>query len=96
MILRCPCVAFFTGCLAWPSAVPDIAREHSHIVSVLQHISTVSIFLSAVTATTLQFSYQASHYFLFVLINTGWFASLALSTLSAVIALIGITWVHSP
>ncbi|KAJ7598511.1 quinon protein alcohol dehydrogenase-like superfamily [Mycena floridula] len=72
--------------------VPAIHFAQRHGSSNLQNLSTVATFFSAVTATTLQFSYQLDHSGISVAVNCFWFASLVFSIAAAVNGLLGLTW----
>jgi hypothetical protein len=55
-------------------------------------LSTVATFFSAVTATTLQFSYDLERTALSDAVNCFWFASMVFSIAAAVNSLLGVTW----
>ncbi|KAJ7598512.1 hypothetical protein C8J56DRAFT_168138 [Mycena floridula] len=73
-------------------AVPAIHFAQRHGSKNLQNLSTVATFFSAVTATTIQFSYQLDHSAISVTVNCFWFASLVFSIAAAVNSLLGLTW----
>ncbi|KAJ7204755.1 quinon protein alcohol dehydrogenase-like superfamily [Mycena pura] len=58
----------------------------------LLNLSTVATFFSAVTATTLQFSFNLTDTSTQVAVNSFWFASLVFSIAAAVNSLLGLTW----
>lgn len=72
--------------------VPTIRFAQQHAASNLLNLSTVATFFSAVTATTLQFSYQLTDGVLEKSVNAFWFSSLVFSIAAAVNSLLGLTW----
>ncbi|KAH0836509.1 hypothetical protein J3R83DRAFT_8147 [Lanmaoa asiatica] len=72
--------------------VPTIRFHQQHAASNLLNLSTVATFFSAVTATTLQFSYSATGNVLADSVNAFWFSSLVFSIAAAVNSLLGLTW----
>ncbi|KAJ7598791.1 quinon protein alcohol dehydrogenase-like superfamily [Mycena floridula] len=73
--------------------VPAIRFAQRHGSNNLQNLSTVATFFSAVTATTIQFSYQLDKTSpLAAAVNCFWFASLVFSIAAAVNSLLGLTW----
>lgn len=72
--------------------VPIIRFAQKHGATNLLNLSTVATFFSAVTATTMQFSYQLGNDSLAISVNCFWFASLVFSTAAAVNSLLGLTW----
>lgn len=58
----------------------------------LLNLSTVATFFSAVTATTMQFSYELGRDKLSDAVNCFWFASLVFSIAASVNSLLGLTW----
>ncbi|KAF8835950.1 WD40 repeat-like protein [Paxillus ammoniavirescens] len=72
--------------------VPTIRFHQQHAASNLLNLSTVATFFSAVTATTLQFSYNATGDVLSDAVNAFWFSSLVFSIAAAVNSLLGLTW----
>ena len=56
------------------------------------NLSTVATFFSAVTATTLQFSFNLTGTPIRDAVNSFWFASLVFSIAAAVNSLLGLTW----
>ncbi|KAF8141847.1 WD40-repeat-containing domain protein [Boletus edulis] len=72
--------------------VPTIRFHQQHAASNLLNLSTVATFFSAVTATTLQFSYNYTGNVLSDSVNAFWFSSLVFSIAAAVNSLLGLTW----
>ncbi|KAH7927942.1 WD40 repeat-like protein [Leucogyrophana mollusca] len=72
--------------------VPTIRFAQQHAASNLLNLSTVATFFSAVTATTLQFSYAQTGTVLSDAVNAFWFSSLVFSIAAAVNSLLGLTW----
>ncbi|KAH7885671.1 hypothetical protein F5I97DRAFT_1809446 [Phlebopus sp. FC_14] len=72
--------------------VPTIRFHQQHAAANLLNLSTVATFFSAVTATTLQFSYSATGNVLSDSVNAFWFSSLVFSIAAAVNSLLGLTW----
>ncbi|KAG2155134.1 uncharacterized protein EDB93DRAFT_1248090 [Suillus bovinus] len=72
--------------------VPTIRFAERHAAANLLNLSTVATFFSAVTATTLQFSYQLTDGVLEKSVNAFWFSSLVFSIAAAVNSLLGLTW----
>ncbi|KIJ65300.1 hypothetical protein HYDPIDRAFT_28014 [Hydnomerulius pinastri MD-312] len=72
--------------------VPTIRFHQQHAATNLLNLSTVATFFSAVTATTLQFSYNATGNVLSDSVNAFWFSSLVFSIAAAVNSLLGLTW----
>ncbi|KAJ7167367.1 WD40-repeat-containing domain protein [Mycena crocata] len=78
--------------------VPTIRFGQKHktdnLVSSQSHLnlSTVATFFSAVTATTLQFSFELTATPIQDAVNCFWFASLVFSIAAAVNSLLGLTW----
>jgi hypothetical protein len=73
--------------------VPTIRFAQKHGAMNLLNLSTVATFFSAVTATTLQFSFQLPrNNSVAVVVNSFWFASLVFSIAAAVNSLLGLTW----
>ena len=56
------------------------------------NLSTVATFFSAVTATTMQFSFDQTNTSLANSVNGFWFTSLVFSIGAAVNSLLGLTW----
>jgi hypothetical protein len=71
--------------------VPTIRFAQKHGATNLLNLSTVSTFFSAVTATTIQFSYQLQSP-ISAAVNSFWFLSLVFSIAAAVNSLLGLTW----
>ena len=72
--------------------VPTIRFAQKHGATNLLNLSTVATFFSAVTATTLQFSYALERTLIADTVNSFWFASLVFSIGAAVNSLLGLTW----
>ncbi|KAI0948106.1 hypothetical protein AcW1_009704 [Taiwanofungus camphoratus] len=72
--------------------VPTIRFAQQHASQNLLNLSTVATFFSAVTATTMQFSYTMTNTPLAQWVNTFWFISLVFSIGAAVNSLLGLTW----
>ncbi|KAF9051401.1 hypothetical protein BJ165DRAFT_1448497 [Panaeolus papilionaceus] len=72
--------------------VPTIRFAQNHGANNLLNLSTVATFFSAVTATTMQFSYELNRSGMSDAVNSFWFASLVFSTAAAVNSLLGVTW----
>jgi WD repeat-containing protein 26 len=72
--------------------IPEISLRQKHAANNLLQMSTVATFFSAVTATTLQFSFDKPHSVLTNAVNALWFTSLVLSIGSAVNSLLGLAW----
>jgi hypothetical protein len=72
--------------------VPTIRFHQQHAASNLLNLSTVATFFSAVTASTLQFSYGSTGHVLADCVNAFWFSSLVFSIAAAVNSLLGLTW----
>ncbi len=71
--------------------VPTIRFAQKHGATNLLNLSTVATFFSAVTATTMQFSYELKTHS-GTAVNSFWFASLVFSIAAAVNSLLGLTW----
>lgn len=72
--------------------VPTIRFAQKHASQNLLNLSTVATFFSAVTATTMQFSFTDTHHPLADAVNGFWFTSLVFSIGAAVNSLLGLTW----
>ena len=73
--------------------VPTIRFAQKHGSANLLNLSTIATFFSAVTATTMQFSYELDRASaLAAAVNSFWFASLVFSIAAAVNSLLGLTW----
>ncbi|TDL22745.1 WD40 repeat-like protein [Rickenella mellea] len=72
--------------------IPTIRFAQKHGAANLLNLTTVATFFSAVTATTLQFSYNQTGTKLSDGVNGFWFCSLVFSIASAVNSLLGLTW----
>ena len=72
--------------------IPTIRFAQKHSAQNLLNLTTVATFFSAVTATTLQFSFDQVGDPLADAVNSFWFLSLVFSIASAVNSLLGLTW----
>ncbi|KZV65333.1 WD40 repeat-like protein [Peniophora sp. CONT] len=72
--------------------IPTIRFAQKHASNNLLNLSTVATFFSAVTATTLQFSFETTGASAADTVNGFWFTSLVLSIAAAVNSLLGLTW----
>ncbi|KAI0701045.1 WD40 repeat-like protein [Cytidiella melzeri] len=72
--------------------VPTIRFAQKHAAANLLNLSTVATFFSAVTATTMQFSFDQTDTNLANSVNGFWFTSLVFSIGAAVNSLLGLTW----
>ncbi|KAJ6495341.1 hypothetical protein C8R45DRAFT_986874 [Mycena sanguinolenta] len=72
--------------------VPTIRFGQKHKTDNLLNLSTIATFFSAVTATTLQFSFNELGSPIKDAVNCFWFASLVFSIAAAVNSLLGLTW----
>ncbi|KAE9402799.1 WD40 repeat-like protein [Gymnopus androsaceus JB14] len=71
--------------------VPTVRWAQKQSATNSLNLSTVATFLSAVTATTLQFSYQLNN-LSGTAVNIFWFLSLVFSIAAAVNSILGLTW----
>ncbi|KAG5646394.1 hypothetical protein DXG03_003717 [Asterophora parasitica] len=71
--------------------VPTIRFAQKHGAANLLNLSTVATFFSAVTATTMQFSFELQGGYADA-VNVFWFSSLVFSIAAAVNSLLGLTW----
>ena len=74
------------------AGVPTIRFAQKHAAANLLNLSTVATFFSAVTATTMQFSFDQTGTPLADAVNGFWFTSLVFSIGAAVNSLLGLTW----
>lgn len=74
------------------TGVPTIRFAQKHASQNLLNLSTVATFFSAVTATTMQFSFDTTDSKLANAVNSFWFTSLVFSIGAAVNSLLGVTW----
>ena len=74
------------------AGIPTIRFAQKHAAANLLNLSTVAIFFSAVTATTMQFSFDQTGTPLADAVNGFWFTSLVFSIGAAVNSLLGLTW----
>lgn len=72
--------------------VPTIRFAQEHGARNLLNLSTVATFFSAVTASTMQFSYGLDHSQISDSVNLFWFTSMVFSIAAAVNSLLGVTW----
>jgi len=72
--------------------VPTIQYAQKHGADSLLNLATTATFFSAVTASTLQFSYALKETPVQVAANVFWFSSLVVSIAAAVNSLMGLTW----
>ncbi|KAI0760480.1 WD40 repeat-like protein [Fomes fomentarius] len=72
--------------------VPTIRFAQKHASQNLLNLSTVATFFSAVTATTMQFSFETTDTPLANAVNSFWFTSMVFSIGAAVNSLLGLTW----
>ncbi|KAG8755214.1 hypothetical protein FRC11_006186 [Ceratobasidium sp. 423] len=72
--------------------IPSIRFLQERTTAGLQNLSAVATFLSSVTATTLQFSFQAHGDLLSDLVNALWFSSLVFSIASAINSQLAYHW----
>ncbi|KAH8996340.1 WD40 repeat-like protein [Lactarius akahatsu] len=75
--------------------IPTIRFAQHHGASNFLNLSTIATFFSAVTATTIQFSYQNVGTALADAVNAFWFTSMVFSIAAAVNSLLGLTWKQS-
>ncbi|KAI9441246.1 WD40 repeat-like protein [Lactarius indigo] len=75
--------------------IPTIRFAQQHGASNFLNLSTIATFFSAVTATTIQFSYQNVGTALADAVNAFWFTSMVFSIAAAVNSLLGLTWKQS-
>ncbi|KAI0301606.1 WD40-repeat-containing domain protein [Multifurca ochricompacta] len=72
--------------------VPTIRFAQKHGATNLLNLSTVATFFSAVTATTLQYTFDSHNTPLEDAVNAFWFTSMVFSIAAAVNSLLGLTW----
>ncbi|KAF9220007.1 hypothetical protein BS17DRAFT_810896 [Gyrodon lividus] len=72
--------------------IPTIRFHQQHAASNVLNLSTAATLFSAVTATTLQFSYSATGSVLSDFVNALWFSSLVFSIAVIVNSLLGLAW----
>lgn len=77
------------------NGLPAIRVSQDRSSTNLLNLSTTATFFSAVTATTLQMSYQTTETLLQRAVNTFYFASLILSVAAAVNSLLGLAWTQA-
>ena len=74
------------------AGVPTIRFAQEHGAANLLNLSTVATFFSAVTATTLQYTFESHSTPIEDAVNAFWFTSLVFSIAAAVNSLLGLTW----
>jgi hypothetical protein len=74
------------------AGVPTIRFAQEHAAANLLNLSTVATFFSAVTATTLQYTFDNHSTPLEDAVNAFWFTSMVFSIAAAVNSLLGLTW----
>jgi hypothetical protein len=74
------------------AGVPTIRFAQEHGAANLLNLSTVATFFSAVTATTLQYTFQSHSTPIDDAVNAFWFTSMVFSIAAAVNSLLGLTW----
>ncbi|KAI0346640.1 WD40 repeat-like protein [Trametopsis cervina] len=72
--------------------IPTIGFAQKHAAANMLNLSTLATFFSAVTATTMQFSFDQVDTNLANSVNGFWFTSLVFSIGAAVNSLLGLTW----
>ncbi|KAJ7475842.1 WD40-repeat-containing domain protein [Mycena latifolia] len=74
------------------TGVQEISFAQKHSTQILLNSATIATFFSAVTVTTIQYSFATVTSTLEISVNTLWFSSLVLSVSSAVNSLLAMTW----
>jgi hypothetical protein len=74
------------------TGIPTLQFAQQHGTTNLLNLTTVATFFSAVTATTLQYSYNLPQKPPAIIVNSFWFSSLVFSIAAAVNSLLGLTW----
>ncbi|KAJ6513294.1 hypothetical protein C8R45DRAFT_963145 [Mycena sanguinolenta] len=74
------------------TGVQEINFVQKHSTQILWNSATIATFFSAVTVTTIQYSYLNVRSRLEVAVNTLWFSSLVLSVSSAINSMLAMTW----
>ncbi|KAJ7773266.1 hypothetical protein B0H16DRAFT_1511700 [Mycena metata] len=74
------------------TGVQEISFAQQHSTQILLNSATVATFFSAVTVTTIQYSFNNTTSPLMIAVNTLWFSSLVLSVSSAINSLLAMTW----
>ncbi|KAJ7903566.1 WD40-repeat-containing domain protein [Mycena olivaceomarginata] len=74
------------------TGVQEISFAQKHSTQILWNTATIATFFSAVTVTTIQYSYMNVQSRLEISVNTLWFSSLVLSVSSAINSLLAMTW----
>ncbi|KAJ6531785.1 hypothetical protein B0H19DRAFT_1188575 [Mycena capillaripes] len=74
------------------TGVHEIGFAQKHSTQILLNSATIATFFSAVTVTTIQYSFNNVTTPLQIAVNTLWFSSLVLSVSSAINSLLAMTW----
>ncbi|KAJ7707716.1 WD40-repeat-containing domain protein [Mycena rosella] len=74
------------------TGVQEISFAQKHSTQILLNSATIATFFSAVTVTTIQYSFQNVTSPLEISVNTLWLSSLVLSVSSAINSLLAMTW----
>ncbi|KAJ6576423.1 hypothetical protein DFH09DRAFT_1149298 [Mycena vulgaris] len=74
------------------TGVQEISFAQKHSTQILLNSATIATFFSAVTVTTIQYSFAQVTSPLQIAVNTLWFSSLVLSVSSAINSLLAMTW----
>ncbi|KAK7033091.1 WD40 repeat-like protein [Favolaschia claudopus] len=74
------------------TGVQEISFAQKHSTQILWNSATIATFFSAVTVTTIQYSYMQTNHWLEVTVNSLWFSSLVLSVSSAINSVLSMTW----
>ncbi|KAJ7035048.1 hypothetical protein C8F04DRAFT_1099916 [Mycena alexandri] len=74
------------------TGVQEISFAQNHSTQILFNSATIATFFSAVTVTTIQYSFTSVTRPLMIAVNTLWFSSLVLSVSSAINSLLAMTW----
>lgn len=86
----CSLLMFF--CVRIGKVLPPIRGAEENATLKYLNMTTVATFFSAITATTLQFSFAQTGTNLDNAVNFFWFLSLIFSVSSAINSLLGMTW----
>ncbi|KAJ7756420.1 hypothetical protein DFH07DRAFT_820510 [Mycena maculata] len=74
------------------TGVQEISHAQKHSSQILLNSATIATFFSAVTVTTIQYSFASVTSPLEIAVNTLWLSSLVLSVSSAINSLLAMTW----
>ncbi|KAJ7650280.1 WD40-repeat-containing domain protein [Roridomyces roridus] len=74
------------------TGVHEISYAQKHTTQILLNSATIATFFSAVTVSTIQYSFTDITSPLQIAVNTLWFSSLVLSVSSAINSLLAMTW----